>query len=381
MKRAIINANIVLKDTILKNEALVIDDGCIEAIAPLSTAACKINDFKGAYLVPGLIDLHCDAIEGVIEPRAGVQFPLDFGITQMDRINVLAGITTSFNSISFADGEFGVRGVDMASQIVRAVKAKQGTTLVENRVHCRYEITEPAILGSVLELIAGNQIDILSFMDHTPGQGQFKETVDYINYQRKNYGLSPEEIDRRLEKKQENRKSAVQRLTKVCDYANKRSITLISHDDDSPKRVRELKQLGISISEFPINMHTAKEAKNQNITTIFGAPNTLRGKSQSGSMRAIEAIANNVADCLCSDYFPSTLIPAVFMLPETVDLTLSEAVKMVTLNPAEAVGLSDRGEIAEGKLADLVGVRKIDDQYQIVSTWKKGKKVFYSEYH
>jgi len=381
MKQTIINAQIILRDQILKSEAIVLEDGYIVSIAPASVSGTNILDLKGAYLLSGFIDLHCDAIEGVIEPRIGVHFPLDFGIAQMDRINAMAGITTSFNSISFASDEFGVRGLNMASNIVKAIKEQTGKSLVDNRIHCRYEITDPETLPVILELIDNDQIDILSFMDHTPGQGQFKQTIDYVNYQRSNYHISLKEIESHLEKKNENRRASAQRITQICEYARKRSIFLLSHDDDTPQRVSELKRLGVTISEFPINLETAIEAKKQGMTTIFGAPNTLRGKSQSGSIKAIEAIEKKVADCLCSDYFPSSLMSAVFKLPDLLDITLCEAINMATLNPANSVGLTDRGEIEVGQVADLVSVQKIGDQHQVTSTWSRGEQVFVANYN
>lgn len=381
MRQAFINARIVFPDQVLENETLVVEDGFIQAIAPETLSDVSVIDLNGAYLLPGLIDLHCDAIEGVIEPRSGVHFPIDFGVCQMDRINAMAGITTSFNSISFADEEFGVRGIEMAAEIVEGVKARAGHTLVDNRVHVRYEITEPLILPKILAMIENNLIDLISFMDHTPGQGQFKETIDYINYQRKNYGTSHEKIDWLLKNKHENKATAAERMTLICQAAKNKGLPLISHDDDAPERVRELKELGITVSEFPINLATAIEARRNDLTTVFGAPNTLRGKSQSGSMKAIEAIENQVADCLCSDYFPSTLIPAVFMLPEKLGLPLNQAVNLVTSNPAKAVGLKDRGEISFGKVADLVCVDKIKGQFQVTAVWSKGQRVFAADYH
>jgi len=378
-RQSFINATIVLKDQLLKAEALTIEDGVIVAIGPGSTENAIVHDLQGDWLLPGLIDLHCDAIEGAIEPRAGVYFPIEFGIAQMDRINAAAGITTSFNSLSFHDGDYSIRGSQTASRIVRAIKSVSNS-LVDNRVHCRYEITEPAILDSVIDLIDDDQIDLLSFMDHTPGQGQFKETIDYINYMRRNIGFETSEVYDQLKIKIDNRRSSADRIAQICEHARKKEIRLISHDDDSPRRVRELLALGVTISEFPINLETAIEAKKSGVTTVFGAPNTLRGQSQSGSIRAVEAITAGMADCLCSDYYPSTLVPAIFMLPDAISIPLPEAVRMVTLHPASAVQLHDRGEIAVGKRADLISVRKVEGQYQVNATWRRGTRVFSADY-
>jgi alpha-D-ribose 1-methylphosphonate 5-triphosphate diphosphatase len=105
---------------------------------------------------------------------------------------------------------------------------------------------------------------------------------------------------------------------------------------------------------------------------LFGAPNILRGKSQSGNMRALDAILADVADCLCGDYSAGALLPSVMKLPELAGLDLASALRLVTLNPARAAGLSDRGEIAVGKRADLVSIHQPGGLAQAERVWVAG---------
>ena len=73
-------------------------------------------------------------------------------------------------------------------------------------------------------------------------------------------------------------------------------------------------------------------------------------------------------DILSSDYIPFSLIQSAFFLGEVVDgITLPQAVAMVSKNPAEAVGLDDRGVIEIGRRADLVRVR-VDEHIPVVRT-------------
>jgi alpha-D-ribose 1-methylphosphonate 5-triphosphate diphosphatase len=138
--------------------------------------------------------------------------------------------------------------------------------------------------------------------------------------------------------------------------------------------------MGVTLSEFPIDLETAKYAQAKGLKTIVGAPNILRGKSQSGSMRAVDAINAGVADCLCADYSPAALLAAVFRLPRITDLSLSAAINLVALNPAKAVSLDDRGEIAIGKRADLVAVAHFGELPQVSHTWSAGKLAYQASY-
>ena len=132
----------------------------------------------------------------------------------------------------------------------------------------------------------------------------------------------------------------------------------------------------MAISEFPVNLETARAARAQGLATLFGAPNVLRGKSQSGSMRALDAIRAGVADCLCGDYSPAALLPSVMKLPEHAGISLHAAVRLVSANPARAAGLTDRGEIAPGKRADLIAVKSLGGLPQVEQVWVRGVRTF-----
>jgi alpha-D-ribose 1-methylphosphonate 5-triphosphate diphosphatase len=111
------------------------------------------------------------------------------------------------------------------------------------------------------------------------------------------------------------------------------------------------------------------------LSTLFGAPNILRNASQSGNMKAIEAIREQVADCLCGDYSPAALLPAVLHLVDAGQLSLPEAFALVTRNPARAAGLEDRGLIAPGKRADLIAITGSGLLAQASHVWSQGREV------
>lgn len=372
------NANIVLRDDEVKQGSLLIEDGIISAINPIldpSSTAIEIS-LNGQHLVPGLIDLHCDALEKEVEPRPNVHFPLDFAVAQADRRNAAAGITTVYHALSFANEELGVRNNEFAANIARAVHAWQSNALVDNRVHCRYEITDQSALPVLIDLLEKQDMHLLSLMDHTPGQGQFKNLSAYKDYMSRTYKTSDDDLETLISRKQEAAAGAFERIKTLVKLAHQYGISIASHDDDNLERVDTMKGLGVNISEFPINLETAKYAKANHVSTIFGAPNLLRGKSQSGSMKALDAILNGVADCLCADYSPATLLPAVFSTVEKTDLNLAQAMQLVTFNPATAAGLQDRGEIAVGKRADLVSVQRLGGLPFASHVWVEGNLVF-----
>ena len=380
MKTCFTNAQIVLTNEILENASLMIENGIIIEINPTSTSEAKIIDLQGQLLMPGMIDLHCDALEKEVEPRPNVFFPLDFACAQADKRNAAAGITTVYHALSFAHDELGVRNNEMAAKIARAVHDWQPHGLVDNRVHCRYEITDEPALPILKELLIENSMHLISMMDHTPGQGQFKNLAAYRDYLMNNYKKTEDEVDSIVEKKMQAASGAYDRVQELANVAHAAGISVASHDDDSAERISTMSSIGADISEFPITLEAALAAKQAGMSTIFGAPNILRGKSQSGSMKAIEAIQNKVADCLCADYAPATLLIAVMKIPELSDLNLPQAIQLVTSNPAKAAKLDDRGAIEVGKRADLIVIAKPGGLPQITQTWVHGEAAYQVQY-
>lgn len=373
-------ARVVLCDAVLEDAALLIEDDVIAAINPESGNGARNIDMQGKTLIPGMIDLHCDALEKEVEPRPNVHFPLDFACAQADKRNAAAGVTTVFHALSFANEELGVRNNAFAASVARAVHEWNPHGLVDNRVHCRYEVTDPTAPEILLELMAADAMHLLSVMDHSPGQGQFKDIAAFRDYLARTYRKSETELNALVRNKLAQAEGAMERIRLLIGAAQARGIHIASHDDDTPEKVATLHALGVGISEFPINLESALAARSLGMSTIFGAPNVLRGKSQSGAMRALDAVKAGVADCLCADYHPATLIVAVFRLPELAGIGLADAVRLVSANPARAAGLVDRGEIAVGKRADLVSVAHINGLAQASCVFSAGKRVYAARY-
>lgn len=373
MKTLLTGARVALANETRDKLDVLIEDGVIAALDPESSGNARVIDLVGRLLMPGMIDLHCDALEKEVEPRPNVHFPLDFACAQADKRNAAAGITTVYHALSFANHELGVRNNAFAAEIARAVHAWQAHALIDNRVHVRYEVTDETAPTVLRTLIENGDTHLMSFMDHSPGQGQFRDVEAYRAYLARTYKTDDAALDDILARKAEAAWGAMARMEALAALARARGVALASHDDDSPAKVDTVAALGAAISEFPVNVETARAARAKGLATLFGAPNVLRGKSQSGNMRALDAVLEGVADCLCGDYSPAALLPSVLKLPELADIPLHAAIALVTANPARAAGLADRGEIAAGRRADLVAVKWLGGLPQAERVWSGGK--------
>jgi alpha-D-ribose 1-methylphosphonate 5-triphosphate diphosphatase len=215
-------------------------------------------------------------------------------------------------------------------------------------------------------------------MDHSPGQGQFRDITAFKSYYGPVYGKSDTEmdniIDRKLRSREADAPAAVGHLVGLC---RDHDIAVASHDDDSREKIEWLKGMGIAMTEFPVNIEAVRAAREHGISVCLGSPNVLRGQSQARNLSARDAISWGFGDILCSDYSPMTMLHAVLTLEQLGILPLHEAVNMVSLNPARAVGIANRtGSLEEGKDADMLIVDHSNGFPRILKTFVGGREVF-----
>ena len=236
----------------------------------------------------------------------------------------------------------------------------EGTHLIRHRFHARFEIDN---LGRVEELrgyIREGKIHLISFMDHTPGQGQYRDLVTYRETIKGYRKASDEEIDLAITAQQGRAKLGDASMRAIADLALNSGIAVASHDDDTVEKLTFVRGIGATISEFPITLEAAREARRLGLATVVGAPNVLLGGSHSGNLSAKEAVLDGSADILCSDYYPAAILHAVFLLAEDCGIGLPAATLLATLNPAKAVRMGKEiGSLVPGKKADILIVERI----------------------
>ncbi len=357
MQTLIYNATLILPDRLIENGWLMIENGRIAGLGEKNlqpATAIRMLDARDSYLLPGLIDLHCDAIEKTVEPRPEVHFELPIALAEMDRRLASAGITTEFHAITLDDHEFGVRSTGFVRELALVLNSNFHG-LVRHQIHARLEVTSQNGFEIISELIRRKEVRLISLMDHSPGQGQYSNEQAFRKYIKRTTHSSDEDIDRLIAAKQKQKALIPYRVEVVTGLAREAGITIATHDDDTAEKVSEGPKLGVHLIEFPTTMEAARKAHELGLAVCMGAPNVVRGKSSGGNISAIDSIKAGFTDVLCADYYPSAMLSAPFKLVQEHILSLPEAVKMVTLNPARAVELDkDFGSLEVGKVADLI---------------------------
>ena len=143
--------------------------------------------------------------------------------------------------------------------------------LVDHRPHCRFEVTNEPALPLIEALIAEGACGLVSLMDHTPGQGQFPTSESYRRYYQKRYGHDEKYVDVALAEKMEGARRSIERIHRLAERTRAAGLPLASHDDDHADRVELMREVGATISEFPLNLAAAATARARGLRTVFGA--------------------------------------------------------------------------------------------------------------
>jgi alpha-D-ribose 1-methylphosphonate 5-triphosphate diphosphatase len=373
------NARIVLANQVIERGWIALADGRIADLGE-GQAPERCEDAGGDLILPGLIELHTDHLEAHYVPRPKVFWDPLAAVISYDGQLATSGITTVLDSLRVwrEDGAEAVDG--RAGVLAEAIAAAGEADLLraDHFLHLRCEIPMPSVIEELQELIGREGVRLVSLMDHTPGQRQFRDEVKLRDYYRgKGAGMTDAELDALFERRiAYQRAYAADNMRAVVALAQQYHIPLASHDDTTDENVRDAIRDGVAVAEFPTTMEAADGLHRAGIGILMGAPNVVRGGSHSGNIAAVDLAAAGLLDILSSDYVPSSLLMGALQLPRLVPgIDLAAAVRTVTKRPADAIGLDDRGEIARGKRADLIRVHIARELPVVRSVWRQGARV------
>ena len=371
------NARVVLPEAIVGGWVAVAGERILEVGE--GRAPERGIDLRGDLLAPGLIELHTDHLENHLKPRPKVLWPAVAAIIAYDAQIAASGITTVFDSLRVGnDADYGSFDDELRG-IMGAIEAAREQELLrsDHRIHLRCEICADDVVDQTERLLEEHTIGLVSLMDHTPGARQFCDLGAWKTYYGGKSGLPEAELERFMQKKRALfARNYARNRARLVELARARTIVTASHDDATPEHVAESVANGAAIAEFPTTLEAAAASHGAGVAVLMGAPNVVRGGSHSGNVAAEQLAREGVLDILSSDYVPASLLMGAFELARRIEgFGLPAAFRTVTLNPARATGLTDRGRIGTGLRADLVRVRVVKDLPVVREVYRGGRRV------
>jgi len=335
--------------------------------------AAQVLDAAGLLVLPGIVDLHGDAFERQMQPRPGVDFPVEIALRDTEAQLLANGVTTALHAITLS-WEPGLRSAEAWRRTVDALEAMRPAMDCDMRVHLRWELHNLDALDMALADLEAGRVHLLSFNDHTPSiLRKLGEPTTAAKYSER-AGLGVAEFRALAERAYAHDPQVPAASTRLAAAARRRGVPMASHDDESVATRDAYRALGARICEFPVTEAVGSAAREAGDAVVMGCPNVVRGGSHLGWHSAADMAERGICTVLCSDYFYPAMLPAALKLAERGALRLGQAWALVSANAADAAGLPDRGTIAPGQRADIILVDPAGPR--VVATIAAGKMAY-----
>ena len=368
------NCKIVKDNKIIEGDILINDNGVIEKIAKDIKVDDEIIDIKGYLVIPGVIDAHVhfrygeeekeDFLSGSLAGiNGGVCFAIDMpnnkppittkelfykkleDCKRYSKINVFLnfGVTEKNYSEIIEDAKaYKIFMVKSVGDLFIEDYSKLKDILNQNKVFCIHAEHKEVINENLKKYSLNSWIDHCKIRDEKSEVEAVKEIIKNL----------------RIIDKQSNKKPHIH----FCHISTKEALYLII------KAKQELKNIKITVEATPhhiyLNKDMAEELKG------FGKFNPpLRDKDD--NIALIKGIVDKDVDIIASDHAPhlledklkdvkncpsgipgiETIVPLTLNLVNKNLITLFDAVRILSKNPAKIFGINN--SIEEGNLANL----------------------------
>jgi alpha-D-ribose 1-methylphosphonate 5-triphosphate diphosphatase len=345
----LVNARALINGTV-QDQPVTIRDGHIDQ------GPGRELDLSGYLLLPGIIDLHGDGFERHLSPRPTAPFDKVRGLSSVAGELAANGITTAWLAQSWS-WEGGFRSGAAATALMLALDQARGDLLGDLRVQIRLETHVIDQHDAILAAIRAYGVDFVVFNNHLPEAVEMAETRPhrFASWAAQTSRTAGEmlAIVRAAEAQEADVPGALQTIARQLKALG---VIMGSHDDATVETRAFYRGMGATICEFPVTQDAARSAHAAGEPVLMGAPNVVRGGSQTGNIAAAGLVADGLVDALMSDYYYPALHQAAWALVDAGTCDLPTAWAMISEAPARIMGLTDRGRLAEGMRADVVAV-------------------------
>ena len=329
----------------------IADGRIVESPAP----DCPRIDCRGAYVLPGIVDVHGDAFELELHPRPGVDMPFPIAMGSVDRQLLANGITTGFHGLTVS-WEPGARSLTAGRRFMDGLRALRPLLTADHRVQLRWETFAHNAVDDIAGWLAEDPTPAIAFNDHTTLTMEKVKagTHQKLDQWAQRAGVTVVEYLARVDAVADCAPDVPARIREVAGLASRHGAVMLSHDDRTCAERESYRSLGADVCEFPLALDVAVDAVARGEPVIMGGPNVVRGGSHNGAMRAEDAIRDGLCTVLASDYYYPSLLHAAEHLVERGVQSLGAAWSLISGNAASSMGLHDRGVIDIGRRADIV---------------------------
>lgn len=322
----------------------------------IATGDAPEVNLGGYYLLPGIVDLHGDGFERHLSPRPSAPFEPKMALASAAAELAVNGVTTAWFAQSWS-WEGGFRSGAACDSLLAALAQVRGQILPDVRVQIRLETHVTDQHDAVRAAVARYGVDYVVFNNHLPEALEMAQNrADRFAQWAAQTSRSHAEMLAIVNGASAQDPQVPEALARIAAEFAVHGVRMGSHDDGDAETRAYYRGIGAAICEFPTSFAAAEAAHAAGEPVLMGAPNVVRGGSQSGNIAAQDLVEAGLCDALVSDYYYPALAQAAWALVERGVCDLATAWPMISTAPARIAGLGDRGGLGAGQRADLVAV-------------------------
>ncbi len=328
-------------------------------------------DLSGFMVLPGIVDLHGDGFERHLAQRRGAMKQMDEGLVACEAELAANGITTAVLA-QFVSWEGGMRGLDFADKVFRAIRNTSDQVVTDLWAQLRFETHLLDLYDDLPDRLRDWDVSYVVFNDHLPHDRlEAGKTPRRLMGQALKAGRSPEKHHAYMLDLHSRRAAVPDALDDLCARLTAQGVRMGSHDDTTAEDRAAWRARGVYLAEFPETLEAAEAADGAGDAVLMGSPNVVRGGSHNGNLSAVDLIAMGYCDALASDYHYPSPRRAALMLADAGVCDLAGAWALVSSGPAAMLGLEDRGVLEPGKRADIIVLDK--RTRRVAATFAQGR--------
>lgn len=379
MKTAIINTTIIMPDYMIPCGTIVIEDGRIVDFGKkICTDGMEIIDAGGAYTGPGLIDIHTHADGDTFfteDPVKAAKTLLMHGVT-----DVLPALYFNMNGDELVEAVATVRGAMESGEADNIIGLYMESPYMNPKFGCNRESNpwRDVVAKERFAKVVDAAYDIARVWCVAPERENILEFVKYVKEKNPSAIFSvahseaePEQIEALMPyglKLATHHMNATGRIEKYpeCRSACVDEMALY-HDEMYTELICD--KVGIHVSPYMLRL--IKKIKGDDRIILIADAFVEHGPIPDGDL--YEG-ADDINFDFAGEIAGSKMIldgPCRNIMVHT-GASLCQAFKYASTNPARMLGLTDRGSIAKGNVANLISV---DAEFRVQSVYLNGKKV------
>ena len=381
MKYAIVNTTIVLPEYLIPDGVILVENGKISdygKMGKISIDGATVIDAEGAYTGPGLIDIHTHADGDTFfteDPIKAAKTLLMHGVT-----DVLPALYFNMNADQLVDAVKTVRGAMESGEADNIIGLYMESPYMNPKFGCNRESNpwKDVVAKERYQKVVDAAYDIAKVWCLAPERENIEEFVDYVREKNPSAVFSvahseaePWQIEKLIPKGLKLATHHTNATGTLYKYPECRTACVDETALYNDSLYTELICDKIGIHVAPYLLRLIKKIKGDDRIILIADAFVEHGPIPSDDL--YEG-ADDINFDFAGEIAGSKMIldgPCRNMMVHT-GASLCQVFKYASTNPANLLGLSDRGQIAKGNVANLIIV---DHKFTVKNVFLGGKQV------